>query len=1066
MAQARGTYAELYELLQQALAGQHFSTTIQVQDTYLECHFSPYYDMEGAFQGSLCVAMDITDRKLAEQRIQNHNEELQAREEELQQNLEQLEATQARLEEQSELNRLIVESSQDAIGLLNLREQVYSACNQATVEILGLNSKDEFIGQSPMDIIAPVQEGGLDASRFVQYHVEQVLSKGYHTLTFIFNHGQTGEEREAALQVSSFTFLNDQHLQFTFRDITESKRYQERLQRSESALKEAQEIAGMGNWQLNLHDGTMEWSETVYERLGFHDREEALNMQEFLGYCTTPSQRAVMTAISDLVETGRQQEVDIAFYHPNGELRYFYLKGNPRYDTEGQIHQIYGIVLDITERKTYQDRLIQSEQALKEAQHIAKLGNWRMDLRHHATEWSREVYDMHGWSTDHPSPTLEEYLAYCDEASRAKAEQALQQLLTTHEAAQADIRFFTPTGETKYIYIVANPRWDERGQLVEAYGIIQDVTDRKLVEQELIQAREQAEELAQAKERFLANMSHEIRTPLNGIIGLSGLLDQTQMDHEQQEYIQAIKQSADNLLLLINDILDLAKLGAGKVSFEQAAFSLPHLLNSLPATFQTKLAQHHNALAIDIAPEVPEYLKGDPTRLNQVLMNLVSNATKFTENDTIYLRVRPIAPAAEPLLSPASETAEPAAADHTLYFEVADSGIGIAEEQLNNIFESFEQGGTQASTQYGGTGLGLAIVKQLVEMQGGQVGVTSRLHEGSTFYFYLPFQAAANEAQPALEETFEGFEDLIRDKHVLLVEDHPMNKLIVARILESWGARMTAADNGQMGLEELKRAYDVTAPAPPFDFILLDIRMPVMDGYQAAEKIRQEMPGPIARLPIIAMTAHAFKEERDKCFTVGMDGYIAKPFRANDLIRQIHQIYSQPEADPPAATPEDPALTGNLPAAPAPAPAAPEPASQQQEPRPDAAGTDAQPPKDELDLSYLRDFFGDDEEALQEMLALSLEELNDSEDQIEANMAAGYCLAAAEIAHRTKTTLRQIGANALGDDLEKLEKTARNEANQERQQQLYQWWHQLQPRLQAVRALLQSPSRSAYSPSV
>lgn len=437
-----------------------------------------------------------------------------------------------------------------------------------------------------------------------------------------------------------------------------------------------------------------------------------------------------------------------------------------------------------------------------------------------------------------------------------------RKLVLNEELSLADGR----TIERNYVPIIIDNNY--RGNL----WLYRDFTDRKKVEKQLIREKELAEELMKAKEQFLANMSHEIRTPMNAIIGLTQVLLKTDLNIEQRDYLNIIKTSGDTLLVVINDILDLSKIEAGRMTFEETSFNLYEIIASIIELFHPKAEEKQIALEYSIAKNVPFFLMGDPVRLNQILMNLVSNAIKFTEEGKVSLRVR---------------IKEETRSQATVEFVVEDTGIGIPEEKLLLIFESFTQSESAITRKYGGTGLGLSISKRLIELQGGKIEVQSIVNQGSTFSFFLNFKKV-KDGHKVIEEKEEDdkFADPLKNLKVLLVEDNLINQLLVEKILGDKGCLVEKAENGKIALEKLSADNK-------YDIVLMDVKMPEMDGYETTKRVRSSKNHTISEIPILAMTAHATIWEAEKCIKIGMDDYIAKPFNVEELQKKIIRLVNK-----------------------------------------------------------------------------------------------------------------------------------------------------------------------------
>jgi len=428
---------------------------------------------------------------------------------------------------------------------------------------------------------------------------------------------------------------------------------------------------------------------------------------------------------------------------------------------------------------------------------------------------------------------------------------------------------------------------DESGNVLGVVVVARDITEQKRIETELIEAKvfaelavsiaeeaqskaetasHLAEDAVRAKQQFLSNMSHEIRTPMNAIIGFTKVLLKSEVSSKQKEYLQAIKMSGDALIVLINDILDLAKVDAGKMIFEQTPFRLALSVSAMLHLFETKIQEKNIKLEKEYDSNIPNVLVGDPVRLHQIISNLLSNAVKFTTKGKITLRVC--------LLNEEEDNV-------TIEFTITDTGIGIAENKIEKIFENFQQATSGTSRLFGGTGLGLAIVKQLVETQDGKISVKSKIGEGSTFSFVLNFLKTNAEAE--LETEIEKFDIEYKDIKVLIVEDIPLNQLLMKTILDDYGFERDVAENGIIAIEKLK--------TKSYDLVLMDLQMPEMNGFEATDYIRNTMN---SNIPIIALTADVTTVDLEKCKSVGMNDYIAKPVDERLLYSKIVGLVKKP----------------------------------------------------------------------------------------------------------------------------------------------------------------------------
>jgi len=447
----------------------------------------------------------------------------------------------------------------------------------------------------------------------------------------------------------------------------------------------------------------------------------------------------------------------------------------------------------------------------------------------------------------------------------------LRHAMRTSQPIRSELTCYKKDGTEFWNDINVVPVTDENGLYTHWVSVHRDMTIRKKTEEALVKAKILAEESMKSKERFLANMSHEIRTPMNAVIGMTNLLLQTPLNSEQKEFVEIIKQSSDNLLVIINDILDFSKIESGKITFESIAFSLHDLLKKAISTFGLKAAEKNLSLSLSLDATCPDIIMGDSVRLNQILVNLIGNALKFTQKGNVALKAQLVRNSAEHAI---------------VLFAVSDTGIGIAKNKQSSVFESFSQAGNDTTRKFGGTGLGLAITKQLVELQGGTVWVQSELGKGSTFGFTLPFKIAQSEYVRAQAQCPQKEARNFSGRLVLLVEDNYFNQIVAKKTLETVHVACDVAENGRIALEMFSQKK--------YDLILMDIQMPEMDGYETTAHIRQMSP-PLDKIPIIAMTAGALKGENDKCLNAGMNDYISKPFDPKHLYSLLETHFPKVE---------------------------------------------------------------------------------------------------------------------------------------------------------------------------
>jgi PAS domain S-box-containing protein len=471
-----------------------------------------------------------------------------------------------------------------------------------------------------------------------------------------------------------------------------------------------------------------------------------------------------------------------------------------------------------------------------------------------------------------------------------KAREVYQEVFEKGSVADSPLTLQNKDGKLTDVLFNGSVYKDDIGNVLGVVIVARDIAEQKRIENELIEAKIFAEkataiaedaqtkaenatliakEAVRSKQQFLSNMSHEIRTPMNAIIGFTKVILKTGLTAKQKEYLTAIKISGDALIVLINDILDLAKVDSGKMTFEQIPFKLNLSISLMLHLFETKIHEKNLKLVLEFDKNIPEVLAGDPVRLNQIILNLVSNAIKFTSIGQIKVSINLINEDENNVL---------------IRFSVNDTGIGISNEKIAGLFENFQQATDSTSRIFGGTGLGLAIVKQLVEPQGGTLNVESTVDVGSTFSFILPFKKT--DETLILENKIVEVNNELKDIKVLVVEDLELNQLLIRTLLDDFGFESEIAANGKLAIERLKTKN--------FDIILMDLQMPEMNGFEATEYIRNTLK---LKIPIIALTADVTTIDAEKCLEFGMNDYISKPIDEGKLFRKMIALIQKPMSE-------------------------------------------------------------------------------------------------------------------------------------------------------------------------
>ena len=652
----------------------------------------------------------------------------------------------------------------------------------------------------------------------------------------------------------------------TVQDITEQKEKDDQISLSLEQMNQAQKMSHIGNWDWDVVSNKIIWSDELYRLYDLTPEEFNSTFEDFVKNVHPEDRDMINNKISQALRDKKPFDFDHRIVNKNGKIRILRFHGIMVTDKNGHVIKMSGTGQDITERKEKDNKIARALEQLNEAQRLAHIGSWELDLKTNKVNWSAELYRIYGYEPDEFQPIFDDFATFVHPDDKDLLNEVIAQAMIDKQPFNFDHRIIRNDGSLRILNVYGVINLDDEGNAVRMSGTEQDVTDRVLTREVLIKA----EETVKAKQQFLSNMSHEIRTPMNAIIGFTKVVLKTDLSTKQREYLDAIKISGQTLLVLINDILDLAKVDAGKMKFEKIPFRLSSSISAMLHLFDTKTQEKNLKLLKQYDEKIPEVLLGDPVRLHQIILNLVSNAVKFTHYGQIIMRV---------ILLEEDDTKA------RVQFSVSDTGIGISEDKIDTIFENFQQASSETARLYGGTGLGLAIVKQLVEHQGGQVSVRSKPKEGTTFTFDLTFEKTNIDVFVEMEEETD-LEEGVKHIKVLVVEDIPLNQLLMKTLLDEFGFNYDMAGNGKIAIEKLENDR--------FDIILMDLQMPEMNGFETTEYIRNHMAYPISEIPIIALTADVTTADLAKCTSIGMNDYLAKPMNEKLLFNKITKLLKKP----------------------------------------------------------------------------------------------------------------------------------------------------------------------------
>jgi PAS domain S-box-containing protein len=648
-------------------------------------------------------------------------------------------------------------------------------------------------------------------------------------------------------------------------DITERKRADEALRESEEGLAAAQRIAHIGSWHWNVQTDTAHWSDQTFRIFGLTPGQLKDHRQVFLGLIHPADRMRVEHALTDALNGIRDYDIEYRIQLADGTEKVIHAQGEVLKDLAGKTIGMRGINHDITAQKRAEEAVRRSE--------------IRFRTLFDSTSDAVMLLEEKGFFDCNPATlaifgctTREEFCSRhpadlsppsqpCGTDSFTLANQRIATAMQKGSNHFEWVHKRADTGETFPADVLLNAMELDGKRVLQA--VVRDITERKRAEAEIIKARQAAEAASRAKSEFVANMSHEIRTPMNGIMGMTELALDTPLSSEQREYLTMVKDSADSLLAIINDILDFSKIEAGKLSLDLTEFNLHDVLANTLRSLSVRASQKGLEIAWGEKIGVPERVIGDAGRLRQVIVNLVGNAIKFTEQGEMEVGVEVESQQGESLV---------------MHFTVRDTGIGIAPEQQKLIFEAFTQADSSINRKYGGTGLGLTISSRLVQMMGGKIWLDSAPGEGSTFHFTVQL----SRAKGALPESSPKEVVSLRDLAVLVVDDNATNRKILDRMLKNWSMRPETVSSGEEGLAALERA---ASAGLPFPLVLLDAQMPGMDGFALAERIRRNPK--LNGSTIMMLTSAGQSGDAARCRELGIAVYLIKPIRQSELLEAI-----------------------------------------------------------------------------------------------------------------------------------------------------------------------------------
>lgn len=733
-------------------------------------------------------------------------------------------------------------------------------CNNAAVKMIGCTNKQELLKLHPSAFSPEFQPDGRRSDE-KSIEMDAIARKnGVHSFEWVHKR-LNGEEFPVEVTLNSVKLNGKQAMLVIWHDITERKKAEERLKNSEALLNETQMLTHSGSWESNLETGVNTWSTEAFRIFGLKPEGQGPQTDVFAQMIHPEDRGIYKDAIKSAINYKISADFELRIIRADGEVRWLRAIGKPFSNPYGIVTRLHGAISDITEQKEAREAIRIKQKQLTRFIQFAPVAIAMLDKNMcyiAASNVWREEYNL--THTDLVGKN------HYDIFPQLLAERRLiHQRVLQGEIVKKDEELVTfIDGRADWIKWEMHPWYEKANEIGGMIIFTENITAQKEASEALKKAKEQAEQAAVAKSNFLSAMSHEIRTPMNAVIGFTHLLMRNARE-DQKEFLRILKFSGENLLVLINDILDFSKIEAGKIEIEEVDFNIKEMITTIKSALQHKAKNKGLLLKLMLDEDLPDFVKGDPTRLGQIITNLCTNAVKFTDTGSVIISA---------LLTKQNKDSV------TIHFEVKDTGIGIAEDMQTSIFESFTQASSDTTRKFGGTGLGLTITKRLLELMGSKIELSSQLGKGSTFYFDLTFKTSDKKlnSAPEIAVTEDGKKSL-QNIRILVVDDSRVNILLAQELLKNWQGNCDTAMNG---VEAVKKVQE-----KDYDIVLMDLQMPEMDGYQATEVIRRLPGDKFHTLPIIALTASAMLEIKDKAFTSGMNDYISKPFNPEELYRKI-----------------------------------------------------------------------------------------------------------------------------------------------------------------------------------
>jgi len=654
----------------------------------------------------------------------------------------------------------------------------------------------------------------------------------------------------------------------THSDISKRKNAEEALLENQYRFEKAQALGHVGNWEYNL-ESELFWVSDESKKIYGFDLDSNNISTEQVENCI-PERERVHQAVIDLIVHDKKYDLEFEIIPADKTPRkIIHSIAELERDTSNNPLRVRGVILDITERKEAEQEVILSKEKLKKAQQIGNVGHWEYNIQHNKLYWSDQMYRIYEVSTDKFETTFENVVQLFHPEDKQNVIDEYNKSVENKTNFEITHRIITQSGNLKYITERASTKYNENGQALSTLGTILDVTKLKLAEQTLNIAKKEADKANRLKSEFLANMSHELRTPLNAILGFSRLTSRSpHLSPEDKENLGIIRRSGEHLLSLINDVLDMSKIEAGRTALNENDFDLHQMLDNLEDMLRIQVDEKGLQIFFERAANVPRHIRADELKLRQVLINLLNNAVKFIKKGQVQLLAKCEQPAGKP------------ESENKLIFEIRDTGPGIAPDELDSLFEAFSQTKTGRASQEG-TGLGLSISRNFVQLMGGDITVSSEVGRGTVFRFNIRAQPveSSDKKPPLPVRRVVALKPGQPRYRILIADDKADNRQLLVKLLKTLEFELREAENGQDAVEIWKE-WDP-------HLIWMDMRMPVMDGYEATQIIKKSEKGQATA--VVALTTSVYEEEQGLVLSAGCDDFVPKPFRDAEIFDVMHR---------------------------------------------------------------------------------------------------------------------------------------------------------------------------------